>query len=115
MKPAILLAALAAFLASTPVAIATGHNVCSNDSTDVSDPFGIVGVDDPFTGNDGIYACLGTQAYGVDVDTGSGPTYGATVRVLTCSGLGCGETLGTTGAAVGSGGLTLCYDGLCRP
>lgn len=89
-RSAFLLAA-GLLLMALPAARAT-HNVCDNDPTDVSDPFGVAGVDDPFTGLDGIYVCLGTQAVGVDPDVYAGPEYGATVRVLTCSDLGCDTT-----------------------
>ena len=110
MKPYRLILAAGAILMAAPSALATGHNVCTNNVGDVSDPFGIVGVDDPFTGTDVILVCLGTEAYGGDVDVYAGPSYGATVRVVTCSGLTCTIAVDNTGAVVGSGGLVLCVD-----
>lgn len=96
MKPTtcVLTASLALF--AMPYAAAV-HNVCDNDATDVS-VIGVVGVDDPNTGLDGIFVCVGTEAVGVDPDVYAGPSYGATVRVLTCSGLGCGVVVDNTGA-----------------
>ena len=107
--------------ASLALALPTGaatHSVCHNDATDV-DVLGVVGVDDPNTGLDGKYACVGYVGVGVDEDlyAKAGTGFGATVRVVLCEGLSCRDLAGNTGfVLLADPAGPVCVNGTCyRP
>lgn len=103
--PRILLAGLA--LLAVPAASAT-HNVCHSEGTQ-SDLGGVdVGV------RHGGFVCLGVLGFGVDEDVRAGPTYGASVRVISCSGQSCSDLVGPTGVMlVPDEDSPVCANGSC--
>jgi hypothetical protein len=106
MKPSRLLLAGLALLA-VPAASAT-HNVCHSEGSES----GLGGVDVAL--QRGGFVCLGVLGLGVDEDVRAGPTYGASVRVISCSGQSCSDVVGSTGVMlVPDNDSPVCANGSC--